>query len=85
MAVTEAQVLDALRPVQDPELNLSIVEIGMVKDIRIAGQSVGVTIALTVPGCPLRAGTSIAERPSPSDWIACLTDSESRFRESESS
>src|SRR2546423_67958 len=55
MAVTEAQVLDALRPVQDPELNLSIVEIGMVKDIRIDGGSIGVTIALTVPGCPLRA------------------------------
>jgi ATP-binding protein involved in chromosome partitioning len=55
MAVTEAQVLDALRPVQDPELNLSIVEIGMVKDIRINGGSIGVTIALTVPGCPLRA------------------------------
>src|SRR2546423_6418244 len=55
MAVTEAQVLDALRPVQDPELNLSIVEIGMVKDIHIDGGTIGVTIALTVPGCPLRA------------------------------
>src|SRR5436190_16639826 len=55
MPLTEAQVLDALRPVQDPELNLSIVEIGMVKDIRIDGGHVGVLVALTVPGCPLRA------------------------------
>ncbi len=52
---TEAQVLDALRPVQDPELQRSIVELDMVRDVRIDGASVGVTVALTVAGCPLRA------------------------------
>jgi ATP-binding protein involved in chromosome partitioning len=55
MAVTDAQVLEALRPVQDPELHLSIVEIGMVKGITIEGDRVRVLVALTVPGCPLRA------------------------------
>jgi ATP-binding protein involved in chromosome partitioning len=55
MPVTDEQVLDALRPVQDPELHLSIVEIGMVKGISVAGDQVSVRIALTVPGCPLRA------------------------------
>ncbi len=55
MPVTDAQVLEALRPVQDPELHLSIVEIGMVKGITIDGDRVQVLVALTVPGCPLRA------------------------------
>jgi ATP-binding protein involved in chromosome partitioning len=55
MPVTEVQVREALRPVQDPELHRSIVDLGMVKDVRIDGTRVGVLIALTVPGCPLRA------------------------------
>jgi ATP-binding protein involved in chromosome partitioning len=55
MPVTEARVLEALRPVQDPELHRSIVDLGMVKDIRIEGSRVGVLVALTVPGCPLKA------------------------------
>ena len=54
-APTEAAVLEALRPVQDPELYRSIVDLGMVKAIRIDGSRVGVTVALTVAGCPLRA------------------------------
>ena len=55
MPVTQAQVVDALRPVEDPELHRSIVDLGMVKDVAIAGSDVKVLIALTVPGCPLRA------------------------------
>ena len=54
MTVTEDQVLDALRPVQDPELHRSIVELDMVRRIAIDGPRVGVTVALTVAGCPLR-------------------------------
>jgi ATP-binding protein involved in chromosome partitioning len=53
--LTEAQVIDALRPVEDPELHMSIVDIGMVKGVAIDGGRVGVQIALTVAGCPLRA------------------------------
>ena len=55
MPVTEAQVLEALQPVQDPELHRSIVELDMVKAVRIDGGQVAVTVALTVAGCPLRA------------------------------
>ncbi|HVE93903.1 MAG TPA: P-loop NTPase [Acidimicrobiales bacterium] len=55
MPVTREAVLDALRPVQDPELRRSVVELGMVRDIGIDGDSVSVTIALTIAGCPLRA------------------------------
>ncbi len=52
--VTEAVVREALRPVQDPELHRSIVDLDMVREIGIDGESVRVLIALTIPGCPLR-------------------------------
>jgi ATP-binding protein involved in chromosome partitioning len=51
---TEAQIIDALRPVEDPELHRSIVDLGMVRSVQVDGQSVRVEIALTVPGCPLK-------------------------------
>ena len=54
MSVTEEQVIEALRPVEDPELHRSIVDLGMVKAVGIAGDAVDVQIALTVPGCPLK-------------------------------
>jgi len=54
MALTEADVVEALRPVQDPELHRSIVELNMVRAIKIEGPSVLVQIALTIEGCPLR-------------------------------
>ncbi len=55
MPVTESQVVDALRPVQDPELRRSIVDLGMVRTIGIDGGRVDVEVALTVPGCPMKA------------------------------
>ncbi len=51
---TEAQVIDALRPVEDPELHRSIVDLGMVRGVGFEGERVRVTVALTVAGCPLR-------------------------------
>ena len=52
---TEAEIIEALRPVEDPEIHRSIVELNMVKGIAIDGGRVAVTVALTVAGCPLRA------------------------------
>ncbi len=55
MPVTETQVLDALRPVEDPELHRSIVDLDMVRRVAVDGPRVDVTVALTVAGCPLRS------------------------------
>ncbi|HKY68518.1 MAG TPA: Mrp/NBP35 family ATP-binding protein [Acidimicrobiales bacterium] len=55
MPVSEAQVLEALRPVEDPELHRSIVDLDMVRRIDVDGGRVAVTVALTIAGCPLRA------------------------------
>lgn len=55
MALTEQDIIEALRPVQDPELHRSIVDLDMVRTIQLALPRVDVQIALTIPGCPLKA------------------------------
>ena len=55
MTVDRGDILTALERVIDPELRRSVVELDMVRDVAIDGGDVSVTIALTVPGCPLRA------------------------------
>jgi ATP-binding protein involved in chromosome partitioning len=68
---TEATVLEALRPVQDPELHRSIVDLKMVRSITFDGTTVTVLIALTVVGCPLRAEitTRVTQAVLPLDGI----------------
>ena len=55
MQTTVADVTEALRPVEDPELHRSIVDLNMVRQVVIDGSRVAITIALTIPGCPLKA------------------------------
>ncbi|HMC40037.1 MAG TPA: Mrp/NBP35 family ATP-binding protein [Acidimicrobiales bacterium] len=54
MGLGDQQLIDALRPVTDPELHLSIVDLGMVKQVSARRGRVTATIALTVAGCPMR-------------------------------
>jgi metal-sulfur cluster biosynthetic enzyme len=49
---TADQVKLALRKVKDPELNLNIVDLGLVYDIRVDGSEVQIDMTLTSPGCP---------------------------------
>lgn len=52
---TVEQIVDALRPVQDPELNRSIVDLEMVRDVAInSSGAISLTVVLTIAGCPLR-------------------------------
>ena len=53
-ALTPNQVIDALRPVHDPELNRSIVDLDMVRDVNVNDGVVSLTVTLTIAGCPLR-------------------------------
>ena len=51
-ALTADQVKLALRKVKDPELNLNIIDLGLVYDIVVEGADVQVDMTLTSPGCP---------------------------------
>ena len=54
MPATTEQIIDALRPVEDPELHRSIVDLGMVRDVAVTANGVSLTVVLTVAGCPMR-------------------------------
>ena len=49
---TSDQVKLALRKVKDPELNLNIVDLGLVYEIAVDGADVQIDMTLTSPGCP---------------------------------
>jgi metal-sulfur cluster biosynthetic enzyme len=51
---TVEQVRDALRAVKDPELNLNVIDLGLVYEITVGeGGEVHVEMTLTSPGCPV--------------------------------
>jgi metal-sulfur cluster biosynthetic enzyme len=51
--VTEDRVREALKQVEDPEVGLNIVDLGLVYEIEVDGGSVSVRMTLTSPGCPV--------------------------------
>ena len=51
--VSESDVRQALATVLDPELGMSIVDLGLVYDVRIRNGAVAITMTLTAPGCPI--------------------------------
>lgn len=52
VATIEERLLDALRDVEDPELTISIVDMGLIVDLTVAGGIVDVKITFTAMGCP---------------------------------
>ena len=49
-AVSPDDVIDVLRPVQDPELHRSIVELDMVRDVAVSGNAITVTLGTDANG-----------------------------------
>ncbi len=49
---TKDEVVEALRQVEDPELGMDIVELGLLYDVEVQGPRVKVTYGLTSMGCP---------------------------------
>ncbi len=51
--LTQQTIMDALRPVIDPEIGMSVVDLGMIREIEIEGDAVEIKMVLTAPFCPL--------------------------------
>lgn len=51
--VSEEEVRDQLKEVIDPELNVNIVDLGLIYDIELNENDVFILMTLTTPGCPL--------------------------------
>ncbi|NLA37392.1 MAG: Mrp/NBP35 family ATP-binding protein [Actinobacteria bacterium] len=56
MSLSESTVREVLSTVVDPELRRSIVELGQVEEIAVAGDAVRLMVLTTTPNCPLQAG-----------------------------
>jgi ATP-binding protein involved in chromosome partitioning len=54
LTLSPASVLEVLRPVQDPELQKSLVDLNMIRNVAIQDGEVSFTLVLTTPACPLR-------------------------------
>ncbi len=52
--ITRDAVMSALSKVQEPELHQDLVTLGMIRDLKIEGDSVSFSVMLTTPACPLR-------------------------------
>jgi metal-sulfur cluster biosynthetic enzyme len=53
VTVSPEQVTEALREVFDPELGMSVVDLGLIYDVAIDAARVRITMTLTTQGCPL--------------------------------
>ena len=53
--VSEAQVLEALSTVPDPDLGKDLVTLKMIKNVRVCDGNVAFTVELTTPACPMKA------------------------------
>lgn len=52
--ISNELILNALRNVYDPDLHKDLVTLNMVKDIKIDGKNISLTVVLTTPACPLK-------------------------------
>jgi metal-sulfur cluster biosynthetic enzyme len=50
-AVTESQVYQVLRECYDPEIPINVVDLGLIYDVKIVDDWVGIKMTLTTPGC----------------------------------
>ena len=51
--LSEAEVLEELRGILDPELSVNIVDLGLVYEVQVSPDEILVDFTLTYPGCPI--------------------------------
>ena len=84
---TEAQILDALRSIIDPDFGKDIVSLGFVQKLTIDGGAVSFDIQLTTPACPVKAEFERAARacvgalPGVESVTVCMTSAPRQQRQ----
>jgi metal-sulfur cluster biosynthetic enzyme len=53
--LTEQRILETLRAVNDPEVGVNIVDLGLIYSVEIHGANVRVTMTMTTPACPMHS------------------------------
>ncbi len=53
--ITQEQIYNALRHVEDPDLKKDLVTLNMIEDLKIDGNKVSFSVVLTTPACPMKA------------------------------
>ena len=72
--LNETSVLEALKGVSDPDLQRDIVSLKFIKDLKIDGRSVSLTIELTTPSCPVRDELKSAAERAIRDHVEGVDD-----------
>ena len=76
--LTERAVIEALKGVKDPDLGRDLVDLGMIKDIKIGDGTLALTVNLTTPACPMKAQIERDVRGAlqsrlPGEWAINIT------------
>ncbi len=54
MKLTKEKVIEAIRPVEDPDLSMSLVDMGLIYEVEIdADNNVNIQMTLSSPSCPI--------------------------------
>ena len=51
--VSDSNVFDSLKDVEDPEMKMSVIDLGLIYSIRIDEKHAEIDMTLTSPGCPV--------------------------------
>ena len=50
---TEDEIMEVLREVNDPELGINLVDLGLIRAVDMQDKTITVTYSLTTPACPM--------------------------------
>jgi len=54
MKLTEEKIIEAIRPVEDPDIGLSLVDMGLIYEVKVDDyNNVNIRMTLSSPGCPI--------------------------------
>ena len=53
--VNKEDVMKVLRQCYDPEIGISLVDLGLIYDVKVDGDKVHIKMTLTTPGCPMHS------------------------------